>query len=323
MKFWLVALMLAVAQNAFSQAEDKSAHQAQIVYVSPNVRLEVLDWGGSGRALVLLPSMNGTAHQFDELAPKLANQYHVYAITRRGIGASSPADDGYEADRLADDVMAVIDSLKLQRPVVLGVDFAAGELSSIGSRYSEKIAGLIYVDGVHLYAYYTPKRQEFFDEIRWHVDVAELQRKLARLVAQQQESNPEYLEELLKKDLPEIVKDLEDRLAEFRAGRLKADPNPTPPPVPSAQWKRSVALMAGVQKHTAIRARVLALQGFTESATRERPQDLRAAGAKAFQEGNPSARVVLIPQTVANHELWRTNEAEVLREIRAFIGSLQ
>src|SRR5262245_43534132 len=98
MKFWLVALILVFTQHAFSQADDSSAHKAQIVYVSPTVRLEVLDWGGSGRALVLLPSMNGTAHQFDELAPKFANEYHVYAITRRGIGASSPADDGYEAD---------------------------------------------------------------------------------------------------------------------------------------------------------------------------------------------------------------------------------
>jgi len=66
---------------------DPSPHTVQFVTVDKNVRLEVLDWGGSGRPVVLLAGLGNTAHVFDDFAPKLAGAYHVYGITRRGFGA--------------------------------------------------------------------------------------------------------------------------------------------------------------------------------------------------------------------------------------------
>jgi alpha-beta hydrolase superfamily lysophospholipase len=68
---------------------DRSSHKVDFITVDTNVRLEVLDWGGSGRSIVLLAGQGDTAHTFDEFAPKLATDYHVYGITRRGNGASS------------------------------------------------------------------------------------------------------------------------------------------------------------------------------------------------------------------------------------------
>ena len=97
---------------------DPSPHHSLSVPVDKNVRLEVLDWGGPGRPVILLAGLGNTAHVFDDFAPKLARSYHVYGITRRGYGASSCPDDGYTAERLAEDVLAVIDSLNLDRPVL-------------------------------------------------------------------------------------------------------------------------------------------------------------------------------------------------------------
>jgi pimeloyl-ACP methyl ester carboxylesterase len=91
--------------------------------------------------------------------PILAEKYHVYAITRRGFGASSkpaPTNENYKADRLGDDVLAVIDALTLDRPVLVGHSIAGEELSSVGSRHPEKISGLIYLDAGMGYAYYDP-----------------------------------------------------------------------------------------------------------------------------------------------------------------------
>ncbi len=82
---------------------------------------------------------------FDNFAPKLTADYHVYGITRRGYGASSSPDSGYGADRLGDDVLAVFDSLKLNRPVLVGHSIAGQELSSVGSRHPDRIAGLVYL----------------------------------------------------------------------------------------------------------------------------------------------------------------------------------
>ena len=85
-----------------------------------NVKLEVVDWDGSGRVLILLAGGNNTAHSFDRFAPKLTTAYRVYGITRRGSGVSSappPTREKYAADRLGDDVLAVIAALKLNRPI--------------------------------------------------------------------------------------------------------------------------------------------------------------------------------------------------------------
>src|SRR6187549_3864243 len=68
---------------------DPAPHRDQFITVDKDVLLEVLDFGGSGRPLVLLAGLGNTAHTFDRFAPKLADQFHVYAITRRGHGASS------------------------------------------------------------------------------------------------------------------------------------------------------------------------------------------------------------------------------------------
>lgn len=83
---------------------DPSPHTVQFVTVDDNVKLEVLDWGGSGRPLVFLAGLGNTAHVFDDFAPKLTSQYHVYGFTRRGYGASSapvPENGNYSADRPA------------------------------------------------------------------------------------------------------------------------------------------------------------------------------------------------------------------------------
>ena len=129
----------------------------RFVTVDDGVRLEVLDWGGSGRALVLLPGGGNTAHVYDDFAPKLASQYHVYGITRRGFGASSaqaPDAKNYSSDRLGDDVLAVLDALKIGHPVLVGHSAGGEELSSVGTRHPERVAGLVYLDAAYQYAYY-------------------------------------------------------------------------------------------------------------------------------------------------------------------------
>ena len=81
--------------------------------VDKDVRLEVLDWGGTGRPVILLAGGGDTAHVFDEFGPKLTANYRVYGMTRRGFGASSYAPLEQGSDRLGKDVVAVIRGLKI------------------------------------------------------------------------------------------------------------------------------------------------------------------------------------------------------------------
>jgi pimeloyl-ACP methyl ester carboxylesterase len=106
----LLVTQAVVAQPAPQSAptwRDPSPHQVGWVTVDSSVRLEVLDWGESGPPLVLLGCYL-TGHAYDDFAPKLTNQFHVYAITRRGIGASDKPTTGYAVQRSANDVQRAL-----------------------------------------------------------------------------------------------------------------------------------------------------------------------------------------------------------------------
>ena len=111
------------------------------------MKLEVLDWGGTGRSIVLLAGSGNSAHVFDNFAPKLTSEYHVYGVTRRGFGDSSKPEKGYDDQRLADDVLAVLDSLKINKPILVGHSMAGSELTTLGAQHSARLSGLIYLDG--------------------------------------------------------------------------------------------------------------------------------------------------------------------------------
>src|SRR5437016_5972549 len=194
---------------------DSSPHTISFITVDNNVKLEVLDWGGSGRPLVLLAGLGNTGHVFDKFAPKLSATYHVYGITRRGFGPSSspaPANGNYSADRLGHDVLAVVDSLKLNRPVLVGHSIAGEELSSIGSRYPDKVAGLIYLDAAYSYAYYDSSRGDLI------IDSLELGRKLEQLIpGMGPQDQKQLVEELLQTSLPQLEKDLQEEQKKLQA----------------------------------------------------------------------------------------------------------
>ena len=187
---------------------DPSPHTVQFVTVDKAVRLEVLDWGGTGRPVVLLAGLSDTAHVFDDFALKLTPSFHVYGITRRGFGESTAPSTGYSADRLADDVVTVLDTLKISRPVLIGHSMAGEELSSIATRYPRRVSGLVYLDAAHEYAYLGPVRGDY------QIDLNALQETLQRLQAKSPSSRT--IDDLLAIELPRWERDLrsqEDDLA--------------------------------------------------------------------------------------------------------------
>jgi pimeloyl-ACP methyl ester carboxylesterase len=146
------AALAAISLSGFAQGpcsawHDPSPHNVQFVAVESGVRVEVLDWGGSsGRNIVLLAGSGNTAHVFDDFAPKLTARSHVYGVTRRGFGASNHPQSGYDDQRLADDVLRVLDAIKISRPVLVGHSMAGSEMTTLGSQHSDRLAGLVYLD---------------------------------------------------------------------------------------------------------------------------------------------------------------------------------
>lgn len=303
---------------------DQSPHSVRFIAVDGNVRLEVLDWGGSGRPVVLLAGLGNAAHVYDQFAPKLTRDYHVYGITRRGFGASSAPTSGYAADRLGDDVLAVLDTLALNRPVLVGHSIAGEELSSIGSRYPERVSGLVYLESGYAYAYYDREHGDL------SVDLAELRRKLDGFLttaAKGQAATKALIDELLDTDLPMF----ESGLRAMQRALATAPPSP-PVSAPSALARVASEIMAGVQKYTGVGVPALGIYALphrqapgvtNDPAARSAAQALDSAAAiqaTAFEKGIASARVVRLPN--ATHYVFVSNEADVLREMRAFIDGL-
>jgi hypothetical protein len=126
------------------------------IEVAEGVKDEVLDWGGSGRPMVLLAGQGVTARGWRPILPDLVTKYHVYSITRRGYGNSSkpPATaQEYSAERLGQDVLVILDKLQIVQPILVGHSLAGEELSYIGTQAPQKAAALIYLEAAYDEAY--------------------------------------------------------------------------------------------------------------------------------------------------------------------------
>ncbi|HLK63089.1 MAG TPA: alpha/beta hydrolase [Bryobacteraceae bacterium] len=302
-----------------------ASYHVQFVEVEDGVELEVVDWGGSGRPVVLLAGLGANAHTFDKFAVRLTSSYHVFGITRRGFGASSVPPSGYSADRLGDDVLAVLAALNVNRPVLVGSSIAGQELSSVGSRHPDKVAGLVYLDAAYSYAYY----DTFLGDL--NIELIESRRKLEEMQSKVLQDTRPLIQELLETDLPRLERVLRERqkyLEAAPAALLAAYAQQVEGKLPPA----ISAIHAGRKKYTHIPVPILAIYALPpnfedlpgdpaeRAAFEARIAITTEAQAKAFEAGVPSARVVRLPR--ARHEVFFSNEEDVIREMNAFIGSL-
>ena len=323
-KVWTLNFQRATKETAW--VIDPSPHSVQFLTVDKGVKLEVLDWGGSGRPLILLAGLGNSAHVFDKFAPKLTPKYHVYGITRRGFGASSapePADGYYSADRLGDDVLAVLDTLKVAKPVLVGHSFGGEELSSIGTRFPDRVAGLIYLEAGSDYAYFN----DHAEQNNSTTDAAQVREELHRLfdVIPFKEQKA-LVDHLLNISLPRLEKDL----ANARKN-LQSIPDSAPVPPDNLDGRIAASINQGMQIYSGVRCPVLAIFAVphaiqpdgtvTDEASRKADLARTSAQADAFQAGNPSAHVVRIAD--ANHFIFQSNESDVLGEMNAFVTGLK
>ncbi len=138
---------------------DQSPHRVLFIPVAGRslgdaekpVRLEVLDWGGTGPVVVVLAGLGNTAHIYDDLAPQLIDAFRVVGITRRGHGASSRAADTttYTLDSLTADIRTILDSLRIRRASLVGHSIAGAEITRFAARWPDRVEKLVYLDAAH------------------------------------------------------------------------------------------------------------------------------------------------------------------------------
>ena len=99
---------------------------------------------GHGRPLVLLHGGVGSGEDFHPLLPWLADHRCVLMDTR-AHGASTGAPEDLDYPTLADDVEAVIETLGLRRPILLGHSDGGVTALHVASRRRVELAGLITI----------------------------------------------------------------------------------------------------------------------------------------------------------------------------------
>lgn len=308
---------------------DPSKHRAQLVTVEEDVRLEVLDWGGSGRPIVLLAGSGNTAHIYDDFAEKLSGTCcHVYGITRRGYGLSSHPDSGYAEQRLADDVLQVLDSLKIVAPILVGHSMAGEELTRLGDEHSDRIAGLVYLDAASDPTDFPASSPAY---MALYQKLPEAMRNHPPTSAPDLKSFQAYHDwKVRTNEVPFPESDLRNS--------FECNPDGSVGKFRTAQQIHQ-AIGSGAQKrdYSKIRVPVLAFFPSASDKPRYQPKDAQERAAienfdaataayvnrwrKNLQSAPAGVRIVDLPG--ANHYVFLSNEADVLRELNAFLVGLR
>jgi non-heme chloroperoxidase len=316
--------------NYFSKARwrDAAPHESSMINVDQGVQLEVLDFGGTGTPIVLLPGLGATAHSFDELAPQLAQKHRVIAITRRGTGYSSRPDFGFDTPRLARDVLAVMDQMALSRVLLVGHSIAGDELTWLGGHHGERFSGLVYLDAAY-------DRSGDIEDNR-HTRLRELQASLPP-------EPPRPPEALL--DYPSMSMHLEARgHLQYPEGELIAFLNFDKPHLagtPNLDVRAAQAIKAAIRAPDYSKVRIPALAVFaiedpdkapppwiaaTDAAAiaalaeiRRLTQTLQRESMAVFREQVAHGQVLALPN--AAHNLVLSNPREVRQAIEAFAAS--
>lgn len=113
------------------------------------IRLHYLDWGGGGQPLLFLTGLGGTAEDFQALAVRLTDSFHVYGLTRRGQGRSEKPATGYDTETLVADIKSFLDEKQIERVILVGYSMAGNEMTAFATEYPQRIAKLVYLDAAY------------------------------------------------------------------------------------------------------------------------------------------------------------------------------
>ena len=104
---------------------------------------------GAGDPLVLAHGITSEGVDWADVATALADRYRVIAPDLRGHGRSTGAPETLRLDRIADDLVALLDHLDLARAHFVGHSVGALALLTLGTRALPRARTLTLVGGAH------------------------------------------------------------------------------------------------------------------------------------------------------------------------------
>jgi pimeloyl-ACP methyl ester carboxylesterase len=102
--------------------------------------------GGSGPAIILIHGFPQDWYEFRKVLPRLAQKFTVVAVDLRGVGDSAPANSGYDAANLAEDIHQLATHLSLEKPYIFGHDIGGMVAYAYARRCSNDARGVMILD---------------------------------------------------------------------------------------------------------------------------------------------------------------------------------
>jgi pimeloyl-ACP methyl ester carboxylesterase len=87
------------------------------------IEFHVAEAGAGDDVVLCLHGWPQHWYEWRHLLPALADRHRVLALDLRGFGESDAPADGYEKEEMADDVLAVLDALGIERVKLVGHDW--------------------------------------------------------------------------------------------------------------------------------------------------------------------------------------------------------
>jgi pimeloyl-ACP methyl ester carboxylesterase len=98
---------------------------------------------GTGQPLILLHGGLGSGEMFGPTLTELARQHQVITVDLQGHGRTADIDRPIDIRLMADDIAALIDHLKLDKPDVVGYSLGGGVALFTAVKYPDKVRRLV------------------------------------------------------------------------------------------------------------------------------------------------------------------------------------
>lgn len=140
----------------FSCVAVSSSSQAKTGYAHVNGLKMYYEVHGTGKPLVLLHGAFNTINTaFGQLIPELSKTRQVVAVELQGHGRTADIDRPFSFESMADDVAALLKSLKIDSTDVFGYSMGGGVAQQLAIRHSSLVRRLIIASSVYKYEGWT------------------------------------------------------------------------------------------------------------------------------------------------------------------------
>jgi pimeloyl-ACP methyl ester carboxylesterase len=144
---WLQTLCILLVTMVDASWADATPPAEGLVEAN-GVRLQYVDWGGTGEVVLMIGGLADNPRAFDAIAAPLASHFHVVAYSRRGTG-NSDVKGPYDRGTLTEDLHGLMDAFGIQSADLIGLSAGGVEVTEMAARYPGRVRRVVYLDAAY------------------------------------------------------------------------------------------------------------------------------------------------------------------------------